>query len=242
MHTALQLAPVLAAAKSKVPFYVAGGVLVAWALFISMGVGMRRPNFPSNLGQQRAVMAVSAVLVLIAVAMAVVVSGGEGKAASATAAETSTQTSTAKPTSTTKAGESGGGATTPATKVEPQSESGSATSTPTATTGTPAPASSPAAAKPTKLALAADPGGQLAYDVKALTAKAGSVSIVMANMSPVEHNVTIAEGSKVLGATPTFVGGSKTLTLTLKPGTYTFYCSVPGHKQAGMEGKLTITS
>ncbi len=63
----------------------------------------------------------------------------------------------------------------------------------------------------------------------------------MANMSPVEHNVTIAEGSKVLGSTPTFVGGTKTVTVTLKPGTYTFYCSVPGHRQAGMEGTLKVS-
>jgi len=61
-------------------------------------------------------------------------------------------------------------------------------------------------------------------------------------MSPIEHNLTVAQGSKVLGATPTFVGGSKTLTLNLKPGTYTFYCSVPGHRQAGMEGTLTVSS
>jgi uncharacterized cupredoxin-like copper-binding protein len=45
----------------------------------------------------------------------------------------------------------------------------------------------------------------------------------------------------VLGATPTFSGGSRTLTLNLKPGTYTFYCTVPGHRAAGMEGTLTVT-
>ena len=60
----------------------------------------------------------------------------------------------------------------------------------------------------TKLALSV-PGSQLAYNTKPLTAKAGSVTITMTNMSPVEHNVTIAEGSKVLGATPTFVGGPR---------------------------------
>ena len=60
-------------------------------------------------------------------------------------------------------------------------------------------------------------------------------------MSSLEHNVTVAEGSRVLGATPTFVGGSKTLTLKLKPGKYTFYCSVPGHRQAGMEGTLNVS-
>ncbi|HEX9482914.1 MAG TPA: plastocyanin/azurin family copper-binding protein, partial [Solirubrobacteraceae bacterium] len=130
------------------------------------------------------------------------------------------------------------------TETTPPAETPAPTTTsptPTATTGTPPPASSPAA-KPTSLPLAADPGGQLAFDTKTLTAKAGTVSIVMANMSPIEHNVTVAEGSKVLGATPTFVGGSKTLTLKLKPGKYVFYCSVPGHRQAGMEGTMTVSS
>ncbi|HXW58423.1 MAG TPA: plastocyanin/azurin family copper-binding protein [Solirubrobacteraceae bacterium] len=111
---------------------------------------------------------------------------------------------------------------------------------PTATTGTPAPPS-PAAGSTTSLKLAANPSGQLSYNTKQLAAKAGTVTITMTNMSPLEHNVTVAKGSTVLGATPTFVGGTRTLTLTLKPGTYTFYCSVPGHRQAGMEGTLTVS-
>lgn len=226
MHTALQLAPVLAE-KSKTPFYLAGGILVAWALVVSMAIGMRRPNFPAGLSQQRAIMAVSVVLVLVTVSMAVVVSGGEDKAGSATAATPSA------PAETTPAPE----ATTTPQATKPAETTAS---TPTATTGTPAPPSSPAA-KATQVPLAADPGGQLAYDTRTLTAKAGKVSIVMSNASPVEHDVAIAEGSKVLGQTPTFVGGSKTVTLNLKPGTYTFYCTVPGHRQAGMEGKLTVT-
>ena len=53
--------------------------------------------------------------------------------------------------------------------------------------------------------------------------------------------MTIAQAGTVVGATPTFTGGSKSLTLTLKPGTYTFYCSVPGHRQAGMEGTLKVS-
>ena len=91
------------------------------------------------------------------------------------------------------------------------------------------------------LKLAANPGGQLSYDTKQLSAKAGKVTIEMTNMSPIEHNVTIAKGTTVLGATPTFVGSTKTVTVSLKPGTYTFFCSVPGHRQAGMEGTLTVS-
>ena len=91
------------------------------------------------------------------------------------------------------------------------------------------------------LKLAADPGGQLKFDASSLTAKAGKVTIDFTNTAPLEHNVTVASTSgSVLGATPTFQGGSKTLSLSLKPGAYKFYCSVPGHRQAGMEGKLSV--
>jgi plastocyanin len=220
MHAAvLQLAPILGAEKSKVPFYIAGGVLVAWALIVSLGLGMRRPDFPGSKAGERRVIAVTVVLVLVAVSMAVVTSGGSTKKTATSSTATSPAATSAATTST--------------------STSTSATS-PTATTGTPAPPSSPAAAS-TSLTLAANPEGQLSYNTKQLSAKAGKVTITMANMAPEEHNVTVAQGSTVLGATPTFQGGSKTLTLNLKAGTYTFYCSVPGHRQGGMEGTLTVS-
>lgn len=77
MHALLtQLAPVLAAEKSKVPFYIAGGALVAWALILSLGVGLRKPDFPRNLRSQRAISVVSAVLVVVTLTMAVATSGG----------------------------------------------------------------------------------------------------------------------------------------------------------------------
>jgi uncharacterized cupredoxin-like copper-binding protein len=44
----------------------------------------------------------------------------------------------------------------------------------------------------------------------------------------------------VIGSTPTFASGTKTFTVNLKPGTYTFFCSVPGHRQAGMQGTITV--
>jgi plastocyanin len=233
MHAiAVQLAPVLGAEKSKIPFYVAGGLLVAWALLVSLGIGARLSDFPANLSQQRAVLSVTGVLVLGAVATAVITSGGatSSEAAAGGAAQSST------------APASGGAeAPAPAQPTKTSSTQSSTTGgTPKATTGTPAPASSPAA-HASALKLAADPSGQLGFDTKQLSAKAGSVTIAFTNAAPLEHNLAVSQGAKVLGTTPTFAGGAKSLSLKLKPGKYTFYCSVPGHRQAGMEGTLTVS-
>jgi plastocyanin len=122
------------------------------------------------------------------------------------------------------------------------SSSSSSTSTPAppATTQTSS-SSSGATAKGEALSLEANSEGQLKYNKTSLTAKSGNVSIDFTNMSSLGHNVTIESSSgAVVGATPTFQGGSKTLSLNLKPGSYKFFCSVPGHRMAGMEGTLTV--
>jgi len=58
---------------SKVPFYIAGGLLVIWALALA-GVGLTRPAFPNNERGARGVMLVTAVLMVLAMAMAVITS------------------------------------------------------------------------------------------------------------------------------------------------------------------------
>ena len=228
MHTLgmLALAPVIAAEKSKVPFYVAGGALVLWALVVSLVLGMRNAEFPGNLGGQRLVSAITAVLVLAAAATAVITSGGEGKS-EASAASSSSQPAAPAPETTTTATSTAATSTTAAPAAP-------------AKKGKAKKKAAPPAAKPTTLTLEANSGGQLSYNTKALTAKAGAVTISLTNNSPVEHDVTVDQGSSKLGATPVFSGGSKSVTLQLKPGTYTFFCSVPGHRQAGMEGTLTV--
>jgi plastocyanin len=81
--------------------------------------------------------------------------------------------------------------------------------------------------------------GALKYNKKTLTAKAGKVTIVMTNPSPLQHDVAIkaagAKKGKIVGK-----GGKSTAVATLKPGKYTFYCTVPGHAAAGMKGTLTV--
>ncbi len=115
----------------------------------------------------------------------------------------------------------------------------SSSSSATSSTQTASPTSSSAGAG--TLTLAADPSGNLKFDKSSLSASAGKVTVDFTNSSSVPHNLTIAaSGGQVVGATPTFQGGSKSLSVTLKPGTYTFYCSVPGHRQAGMQGTLIV--
>ena len=187
--------------KSKTAFFIAAGLLVAWAILVS-AIGIRSPRFPASVSQGRAAMAITAVLVVFAAAMAVV---------------------TAK--------------TPPGA---PPYRTGAVTNgyTPQAT-----PVGAPSAAANGVLALSANPSGLLAYNTKTLSASAGKVTIDFTNKSPLAHNVTIADAAgKVLGQTATFQGGTKTLALNLPPGTYTFYCSVPGHEQAGMKGTLTVAA
>ena len=170
--------PVLAAAPSKVPFYVAGGVLAAWAVLLA-AFGITHPGFPSSKGARRGVIGASFLLVLGATSMAVVTAGEEheGEAAAATTSE---------------------------------------------------------------LDLTADPKGVAAYDKKEGAVKAGTVTIKFTNESPLDHNVAVAEGSRELGRSDTIKGSETELEVDLQPGEYVFYCTVDGHRAAGMEGKLTV--
>jgi plastocyanin len=80
----------------------------------------------------------------------------------------------------------------------------------------------------------------LAYDTTNLSAKAGNVTIDFKNPSPIPHNVVIEQNGKELAGFEPIAEGEESESAELKPGTYTFYCSVPGHRQSGMEGTLTV--
>jgi plastocyanin len=105
----------------------------------------------------------------------------------------------------------------------------------------------PAEEKAGKLSIAASPSGQLAYATNKATAKAGPVTIEMPNASGVSHNIAIETGEGGAAEKGTKVGASAfttkttaTVSVTLKPGTYTFFCEAPGHRQAGMYGTITV--
>jgi plastocyanin len=172
-----------AGAPSKLPFYLLGGALAAWAVLLAL-VGMSRADFPGTPSRARAVMTISALLVAGTIGTAI--------------------------------------ATASKPKPEAAKEKGGAP-----------------VAGPVKIA--ADPSGQLKYDVKSVTAKAGEVTIDFVNQSPVPHNVTIENAGKKVAATKDVASGSATLKVALTPGTYTFYCSVDAHRQAGMQGQVKVS-
>jgi plastocyanin len=84
-------------------------------------------------------------------------------------------------------------------------------------------------------------GTDLAFDQKAVDAQAGNVTIDFDNKQAVPHDVTVEDSSgQELGATDLISSSTATTTVDVTPGTYTFFCSVPGHREAGMEGTLTV--
>lgn len=156
----------------------------------------------------------SAALLLLAVSLALVACGGGG----------STSSSTVEPTETGTTAESGG------------TEEGSANAQEETSSGAEEEGSAGSS-----IDFEADPAGQLMFTAMKATGKAGDDTIVFKNPSAVPHNVAIEDSSgKTLVESETVTEGETTDKVELEAGTYTFYCSIPGHRQAGMEGTLTI--
>jgi plastocyanin len=90
------------------------------------------------------------------------------------------------------------------------------------------------------LDIEAAPSG-LAYASESATAKAGKVTLDFTNPQPLTHDVAIEDSSgKTIGKSELIAEGSDSAVVDLEPGEYTFYCTVPGHREAGMEGTLTV--
>jgi plastocyanin len=81
----------------------------------------------------------------------------------------------------------------------------------------------------------------LTYNTKVVRAHAGRIRLVFTNLSPLKHNVRLEIGEKEYGGTKTIGTGTTTAYVTLKAGKYHFYCSVPGHEDAGMSGYLMVS-
>jgi plastocyanin len=105
----------------------------------------------------------------------------------------------------------------------------------------PPPAATTPSGDATRLENPADESGALQFQKDSLTAPAGEITLVMENPSAVEHNIAVKgdgvdEKGEIVGQ-----GDTSEVTANLEAGEYEFYCSVPGHEAAGMEGTLTVT-
>lgn len=98
----------------------------------------------------------------------------------------------------------------------------------------------PAVGDTGSLEISADPAGALKFDAASLEAEAGTVTIAMVNPSALPHNVAIKGNGADVEGEVVLQGGTSTVSADLEPGTYTFYCSVPGHEAGGMTGTLTV--
>jgi uncharacterized cupredoxin-like copper-binding protein len=115
-----------------------------------------------------------------------------------------------------------------------------ATSAATSAATTPATPAAPASASRVPLSAAAN--GSLAFNTTKLTAQAGAVALVMTNpgSSGQPHGIAISGNGVNRHGRVVSPGKVSTVTAKLKAGTYTFFCPVPGHEEAGMKGTLTV--
>jgi mono/diheme cytochrome c family protein len=90
------------------------------------------------------------------------------------------------------------------------------------------------------LDIPADPSGALAYVFGGAEAQAGTLALNSKNPSAIDHNIAVEGGGQDIKGPVVKDGGVSTVEFDAEPGEYTFYCSVPGHREGGMLGKLTV--
>jgi plastocyanin len=224
-------------------FFVIGIVLVVAAVSLAF-LGIRESDrFPTSRAILVGGTALFAAIVVGTMAFAIVKSRDEQKSRNEKLAKEEAQ---AQPENT------GQNAAPPATPGgQPQASSGGNQQAPQATGSTGATGATGAtggggtgksAGAVQALDVSSPADGGLVYQPNGLTANPGSVTITYDNPSPVPHSIAVATSNgNVLGQVQPFTNGKQSVQLTnLAPGEYTFYCTVPGHREAGMEGTLTV--
>jgi uncharacterized cupredoxin-like copper-binding protein len=106
------------------------------------------------------------------------------------------------------------------------------------TSSTPAASSSTGGGKVVEIDVAQS---GFAFTKTSLTVPAGTVTLRSKNPQGVPHAIAIKGNGVDKAGEVVSAGGISEVTADLKPGTYTFFCPVPGHEEAGMKGTLTVT-
>jgi plastocyanin len=200
-------------------FHFLGGALAVWAVVLA-GLGVMRHDFPPK-GGEKIVIGISALLVVSTITAAIT-SGEQAKGHEVAGVKSATGKEGSAPPQqggTPAPGTGAGAGQAPGGNAQPKQ--GQATSQ--------------------TLTLSADPSGALKFDKTTLQAQAGVVKLVLDNPAPVPHNISIEGPGGLKKEGPTVSqGGASQVSVPLKKGSYTFYCAVPGHRQAGMQGTLTV--
>lgn len=191
-------------------FLTVAGVFVLFAVVVSV-LGLRSDRFAGNAAGARAVMGLAVLLMVSVAAIAVITAESPAKDDVEPLHKPEHVGPPPAPLAGGAASAAGGGTTAAPT--------GPATN---------------------QIKVSAVASGQLAYNQKSVVAKAGKDTIDFDNPSPTPHDVVIVQGTKKLGETATISGKKATASVTLKPGKYTFFCSVDSHRQAGMQGTLIV--
>jgi plastocyanin len=206
-------------------FYPLGIGLTVLAVAVSF-FGLRNKEFPGSKGALAGGIAIFAVLVFATMATAVKNAQEErdhreNEEAEEAAQETELENEAAQAE---EAGQAGGGAAGAQLEEDISGQSGG--------TG---------AKSGDSVDLSAPEDGSLAYEPDSLQAPAGNVTIKFTNPAVVGHDVHIEGDGEDLAASDVVADGETTeASADLEPGDYTFYCSIPGHREGGMEGTLTV--
>jgi uncharacterized cupredoxin-like copper-binding protein len=213
-------------------FFVLGVILVIAAVGLAF-LGIRdADSFPPGRGVLVGATALFAAVVVTTMAFAVVKSKDEQKKRNEELAKEEPL-----PENT------GQNAPPPATPGgQPQASSGGNQQAPTTGTQTGTTQSTGGTGASEALDVSSPADGGLIFQPNGLMAKPGKVTITYDNPSPVPHSIAVATSNgNVLGEVQPFTNGKQSVQLAnLAPGQYVFYCTVPGHREAGMEGDLTV--
>ncbi len=205
----------------QTPFFIAGAILVVLALIVSF-IGLRNENFPSSRGAMTAGIGLIALVVVGTAAAAVINARDEQEHRRAELAhEAGEESAEAEQTGT--EGPAGASEEEQQTAQEGQQQQEQAGGGET-------------------LEVSSPEDGGLSFEPPELEAAPGEVTVDYENPSSVSHNVAIEDNGGETVAEGDFVtdGELSTASAELEPGDYVFYCAVPGHREGGMEGPLTV--
>ena len=195
-------------------FYVFGAALTLTALVLSF-TGLRSERFPPSRGVYAGVLGVLGLLVVGSCAFAIALSREEAEHREHEVAEFEAEQAAEE-------------------EAEPAAEPGTA----------PAESETPVEDEPAQaetLDLTSPEDGALVFEPTALEGPTGEISLEYTNPSEVPHNIAIEAEGETLAESETVTGGDAAeATASLEPGEYVFFCAIPGHREAGMEGTLTV--